>query len=87
MSMENKYWNPTSKGIMGGNATTAQGTNLQNSTPPVELPKVGDKMLLQVYPHGMVSVFDAENNTASPQATYIEVEVKSLKKAKVSFEE
>lgn len=84
------YWKPQSVNSLVG-ATKALNASLAPTTQTtvvegVELPKVGDKILLQVYPWGMTNVYDVETGTPSPQATYIEVEVQSLKKAKITFE-
>ena len=77
-------------GLLG--AAKASGMSLtpgagQQQQPEMAMPKVGDKILLQAYPFGMINVYDSENGTPAPQATYIEVEVKSLKKIKVTYED
>jgi len=87
-----EYWKPRNNGLLGAvkssGAYAPVGAQLaaNNSIPEMEMPKVGDKLLLQAYQHGMINVFDDENSSPSPQATYIEVEVKALKKAKISYE-
>ena len=53
------------------------------STNPVEMPKVGDTIMLR-FQHG--NVFHVrENMPVYGEGEYVEVEVKAIKKAKIEF--
>ena len=54
-----------------------------SGTPPVEMPKVGDTIMLR-FQHG--SVFQVrENMPVYGEGEYVEVEVKAIRKAQISF--
>lgn len=70
---------------MMGESLVPMGGSLAKAIPQRELPKVGDTMILHFQPYG--GIYEVkEGQQITNGAEYVEVEVKAIKKAKVSFE-
>lgn len=81
-----KYWTMKKTGLaatLGHGAVLSPGTQ---EIPSVEIPEVGERILIELQPWGMARIFDPESDSPSTAGFYVEVEVKGIKKAKISYE-
>ena len=76
------YWTPNVD-----DGSVLNGAVLGSATSkPIEPPKEGDKILLEVYQYGGANIFNQEFSSPNKNNLYIEVEVKGIKKAKIDWE-
>ena len=80
-----KYPEPSLNAIGSGKAIALSNSTVSDTAPQRTPPAVSDKLLLEFLPWGHVELFNP-NGRANPSAIYIEVEVKAIKRAHVSFE-
>lgn len=79
------YWTPKSNAANGLAGAITPTTGIAQ-VPKVEKPEIGAQILLELMPWGMTRLFNVETDQPNQQATYLELEVKALKKPIISFE-